>query len=291
MSEQVTQAVLEEATDLIEQTLDTIEALPKYKNDPIVLAGIAIIGLTTGAYFGYLLAKRQLEPKYAAIADEEIAQAKVMYARLNKEGFESPTVAVEKLIPNDEPEAQAALKRYQGQDVHVTVVEDGVLVSRKRENELKDRIADKPAPKTSNIFDQPVETPKEDGWDYQQELARRTDEKPYVVTQEEYFENAPNLEQVSVTYFEGDQVLADEADGVISDIDGTVGETNLHRFGHGSDEEHIVYVFNKKAGMAFEVARSTGKYSVEVIGMDEDDEDDVETVERIPKRRQRLGDD
>lgn len=293
MDEQTTQQILEETTDLIEETLDIIEDLPKYRNNPYVIAGVAVMGLATGAFIGYRLAIRQLEPKYAAISDEEIAKAKTMYARINKEGFESPTVAVNKLIPDDSPEAQEALLRYQGQEVEITVVDDGVLVKSKLDKHAKAAIDENPAPapKAQNIFDVEEPVSNDDGWDFQQELARRSDEKPYVVTQEEYFENIHNLETISVTYYEGDQVLADEADGVITDIEGNVGEANLHRFGHGSGEEHIVYIFNKMAGMAFEVARSQGKYSVEVVGLDDDDEEDVEPVERIPRRRQRLGDD
>jgi hypothetical protein len=271
----------ENVTDVIEESIEVV----KLKNDPLILAGVALIGLSVGALVGYRLAKKYLEPKYAALADEEIAQAKILYSHLNKEGFESPTVAVEKLIPEGEgfEEAQRALQKYQGRDVHLTVVEDGVLVS-SRKDQTENLVESEPEQK--NIFDEdePAEV-KYPGWDFETELARRSDKRPYVVTQEEYFENADDLDCISVTYYEGDQVLADESDGIIGDIDGNVGLDNLKRFGVGTDEEHLVYIFNKRAGMGFEVARSQGKYSVEVIGMDDD-----EITERMPRRGRRLGD-
>lgn len=287
MSENVAD-ILNEASDVIEQTLDVIdaEALVKYKNDPLVLAGVAIIGLSTGALIGYRLAKKYLEPKYAALADEEIKAAKILYSHLNKEGFESPTVAVNKLIPDDYPEAQAAMLKYQGQDVHLTVVEDGVIVSaRKDQTESLVEETQQDEPERHNLFDQEPPEVKYPGWDYETEVARRTDDKPFIVTQEEYFENSDELDCIHVTYYEGDEVLADESDGIIGDIEGTVGGGNLEKFGFGSGEDHLVYIFNKKAGMGFEVARSQNKYAVEVLGLDDD-----EITERMPRRGRRLGD-
>lgn len=283
------QAILEEATDLIDQTLDQIEAI-KYKNDPLIIAGAALIGLSVGAFVGYRLAKKYLEPKYAALADEEIAKAKILYSHLNKEGYETPTVAVQKLIPDDYPDAQQAMKRYQGQDVHLTVVEDGIIVS-SRKDQTENLVEEEPAaePEQKNIFEtdetEVDAVPEYEGWDYETELARRSDNKPYIVTQEEYFSNDEDFECIAVTYYEGDEVLADGSDGIISDIDGLVGLDNLQKFGHGSKEEHLVYIFNKKAGMGFEVARSQGKYAIEVLGLDDD-----EITERMPRRGRRLGD-
>lgn len=288
------QAILEEATDLIEQTLDQIEQTldhietVKYKNDPLIIAGAALIGLSMGAFVGYRLAKKYLEPKYAALADEEIAKAKILYSHINKEGYESPTVAVQKLIPDNYPDAQQAMKRYQGQDVHLTVVEDGILVS-SRKDQTENLVEEEPAaePEQKNIFDVEDDEPSPEypGWDYETELARRSDNRPYIVTQDEYFSNDEDLECIAVTYYEGDEVLADGSDGIISDIDGLVGFDNLQKFGHGSKEEHLVYIFNKKAGMGFEVARSQGKYAIEVLGLDDDD-----ITERMPRRGRRLED-
>lgn len=280
------QAILSEAADVVDQTLDILEATEPtviIKHDPLIIAGAAIIGLSVGALVGYRLAKKYLEPKYAAIAEEEIHQARVLYAHRTKDGMDTPTVAVNKLIPDDHPEAQAALAKYQGKDVHVTVVPDGV--------EISARVDQPEAPRVQNVFEQPAAAVKHEGWDYETELARRTNDKPFIVTQEEYLENADELECITVTYYEGDDVLADESDGIISDIDGNVGRANLKKFGHGSGEEHIVYVFNKKSGLGYEILRNEGRYSSVVLGMDEVDDDEDEPTERMPRRGRRLSDD
>lgn len=278
------QAIVEVVEAPIEAAAKTIvETVEVVKNDPLIIAGAALIGLSTGALIGYRLAKKYLEPKYAALAEEEIQQARILYAHRSKDGMDSPSVAVQKLIPDEYPDAQQALAKYQGKDVHLTVVEDGLIVSARKDQDVEVIVE----PKTTNIFDvdEPA-VPRHDGWDYDTEIARRTDNKPFVVTQEEYFENEHNLECISVTWYEGDEILADSSDGIISDLGSTVGEENLKRFGHGSGEDHIVYIFNKKAGMGFEVSRHEGKYSVHALGLDDD-----EPTERMPRRGRRLSDD
>ena len=263
-----------------------VETIEVVKHNPFVIAGVAVMGLATGAFVGYKLAMKHLEPKYAEIADREIAEAKLMYSRLNKEGFESPTMAVKKLIPDDEPEAQEALAKYQGSKVEMEVVNDGVLVRRKVETEVEHRVTAEPAQTVKkNLFDEPQPKVKYEGWDYETEIARRNADQPYVITQDEYMENKADWEQIEVTYFEGDDVLMDDSEGIISDVDGTVGLANLNRFGHGSGEEHIVYIANEKSKVLWEVSRSQGKYAVEVLGLDDDDDEDPQ-----PKRKRRLGD-
>lgn len=284
------QAILEEASNVIEQTLDVVENTPpvvEFKTDPLLIAGAALIGLSTGAFIGYRLAKRYLEPKYAALAEEEIQQAKILYAHRTKDGMDTPSVAVNKLIPDDHPEAQAAMLKYQGKDVHLTVVEDGVIVSARVPEDLEFK-EEPAAPVRNNLFEETSAEPtySYEGWDYETELARRTDANPFIVTQEEFFENEDNLEVIQATYYEGDDVLEDGSGGIIGDIQGTVGKDNLKKFGHGSGEEHIVYIFNKKAGLAFEISRHEGRYAVVVLGFD-----DEETQERMPRRGRKFMDD
>jgi hypothetical protein len=272
------EAPIEAAATTIVETVEVI------KHDPLIIAGAALIGLSTGALIGYRLAKRYLEPKYAALAEEEIQQARILYAHRTKDG-DSPSVVVNKLIPDEYPDAQQAMAKYQGKDVHLTVVEDGVIVSARlpEDLELKEPLK---APEARNVFEEAEPVIKYEGWDYESELARRTDANPFIVTQDEFFENDDNLEVIQCTYYEGDDVLEDGSGGIIGDIAGTVGRDNLKKFGHGSGEEHVVYIFNKKAGLAFEVSRHEGRYAVEVLGFD-----DEETQERMPRRGRKFMDD
>lgn len=95
--------------------------------------------------------------------------------------------------------------------------------------------------------------------------------KPYVLAEEEYFENDPAHIQMSLTYFEVDDILVGEADEVIDDHS-IVGEENLERFGHGTKSKDVVYVRNEKLKADYEVCRSEGSYAKEVLGFIEHSE-------------------
>jgi hypothetical protein len=79
-------------------------------------------------------------------------------------------------------------------------------------------------------------------------------------------ESEPGYQQVTITFFEGDDVLSDERDQVIEDIEETVGVENLKQFGHGSKDPKIVYIRNDRLELDFEVVQSQNKYVEEVLG-------------------------
>ena len=90
--------------------------------------------------------------------------------------------------------------------------------------------------------------------------------KPFIITNHEFMENEAAHTQVTVTYFEGDDVVSDERDQAVSDVDDTIGNENLQKFGKKSNDPNVVYVRNFKLGMDFEVLRSRGKFTEEVLG-------------------------
>ena len=54
---------------------------------------------------------------------------------------------------------------------------------------------------------------------------------------------------------------------MIPDADDAVGEMNLHRFGHGSGDNNVVYIRNDRLENDFIVLRSQGEYAKEVLGL------------------------
>lgn len=209
------------------------------------------LGLTVGAVSGYFVAKKRLETKYEALVKKDIAEARLFYATLyKKDGFETPeaaanTLGFEPVIDDGTSEAAKmiaqrrqmvvavdALKRYQGGEKNV------------------------------NIFTtSDPELPSED------ELRNRTEEAPYVITKDEFLTNETGYTQVTLTYYEGDEVLADDQDQSVPDLDALVGDNNVPaKFGWRSKDPNIVYVRNDAMDIEFEILRSTGKYSEEVAG-------------------------
>jgi hypothetical protein len=211
------------------------------KKGLVVLA--SSMSLVGGAALGAAIAMKKLEAKYAEISRIEIEQAKEYYSKLNKIGiFSTPEEAVQALIPETVHEAAKALTQYQG--IEPAVDPDMVEVA-------------------TNVFAKRKERVE---FDYATEMQRRDPKRPYLITKDEFFENEPENEQSTITYYAGDGVLADERDQQVPDTDMLINDENLMRFGEGSDDENIVYVRNNQLGVDYEICHSEGKFSVEVEG-------------------------
>lgn len=249
----------------------------------MILAGTALVSASIGAVSGFFYAQKRAEFKYSEIAATEIAEAKNFYMRLSKKAqFSTPESAAKNLGVSQETvkpspkqeKAVEALVRYKGDG---EVIED---VSKQMEEPVV----------TRNIFEE-AQLHAEDDFDYAEEQKVRDEDPslPYVISFEEYMENDQEHEQVSLTFFAGDDVLTDEKDQPIDDVEHTIGEMSLTRFGHGSKDSKIVYVRNDKIDLDFEVILSQGKYAEEVLGFiqhsDVQGSRQRENHERRPKNR------
>lgn len=101
---------------------------------------------------------------------------------------------------------------------------------------------------------------------------------PYVITvdqfQDEHVTGPNEHDKQTITYFAGDGVLVDSRDMIIKDTQKTVGEF-ADRFGHGSDEEHIVYVRNCWMTVDFEIVREEGTYASYISRSDDWENEDI----------------
>jgi hypothetical protein len=229
---------------------ETLKAFAKSKT---AVAGLAsVMSLVGGAAMGAAIAMKRLDSKYAAMAEKEIADAKVFYNTLHKRGpFETPEAAVDELILNGLGEAafaaQAAeaMRSYQG---------DSDAIKRLKEKlEVED-------------LEEGEDDPHEPEESFDLEVENRSPDHPYVITEEEFVDGEPGYQPIDLTYFEGDDTLADDQDKPITDVEGTVGADNLTKFGQGCKEPDIVYIRNERLGVDFEVTKSEGKYTREVLG-------------------------
>lgn len=254
--EQVSEAATEAAVEAVPEIIETVEVV---RNNPYILAGVALVAASTGALVGYKIAEKRLQTKFDNLMDEEIAKTKEHYARMNKvEDYETPESTVEKLV--DDEQLERLTKVYSGE------TEEGELEVTTVEAEVNDDEDSVEVVKTTrrNIF---VNGKDIEEYDLEAEMAKRTDDKPYVITQEEFFENEEERSQVNLTYYRGDDVLADEEDRTIDNADGLIGNENLQKFGYGSKDRNVVYVRNPKINVEYEIVHSHGEYSVEVLGM------------------------
>jgi hypothetical protein len=69
--------------------------------------------------------------------------------------------------------------------------------------------------------------------------------------------------QTTLTFYSGDNILADEQDSPVYNYESVVG--NL-RFGHGSNDSNVVYIRNEKLEAEYEVLLFDGSFEIEVLG-------------------------
>ena len=211
-----------------------------------------IVGAIAGGGGTFLALHKTIEKKYLDISDEEIDKAKLFYKKLYKQDeFSSPETLTDTLTESSTfvdgvSAAISAIKNYNGIGI---------------ENAAPSSVWTK-----SNIFEN--DTP-EDTFDYDEEIAKRDGTRPYVISCDEFMENDDENEQLQLTYFEGDSVLCDDEDHIIPEMDEVVGIENLNKFGHGSGDKNVVFVRNDALRSDYEIARSGGRFAVEVLGYPE----------------------
>lgn len=100
---------------------------------------------------------------------------------------------------------------------------------------------------------------------------KRDENQPHIITDEEFLMSEDlRYEQYTLTYYAGDDVLVNQEDKPVEGKQRliTVGEDNL-KFGEKSNDPRIVYIRNPQLTMDLEVILNDGKYSVEVLGLDD----------------------
>lgn len=221
----------------------------------VLVPSTAVLFMAAGAIAGYKYARHILEGEYTEQLEKELERSRDMHERQAKTGrYATPQSALEALIPE---EAVEALRVYRGNVAAVDPDKSAGVVQ-------YNKVVEVPKPERKNVFtnNEPI-TERE----IENEIANRTEEAPYIISDEEFMQNEHDMSQVMMTYYEGDGVLADETDEVHTNIDEVIGNYNIPRFGHRSGEEHIVYIRNHILGTEFEVHRNTGKYSDIVAGV------------------------
>lgn len=147
-------------------------------------------------------------------------------------------------------------------------------------------------PSTKNIFDSAVEVDNEgDPVETEDDLTEEEDEyqvipgEPNLISDMEFMQNEKDYDQNTLTYFVGDDTLADSNLRSIDDMNRFVGERHLDMFGEVpsySSDPNILYIRNDELGMEFEIVRNSGHFTIEALGMDPED-----VISDPPKKRNR----
>lgn len=127
------------------------------------------------------------------------------------------------------------------------------------------------APFHRSIFDD-----VDDVWDWEREVNSRNEEEPYIIHKEEFYNNERDYTQTTLTYYAGDDILVDEEESPVYNHNSVVGQLI---FGHGSGgDPNVVHVRNPKLHAEYEILLDTGLYSVEVLGLEIENNDRVKNL-------------
>jgi hypothetical protein len=235
------------------------------------LLGIAM-GATAGGMAAFAIAYRKAETKYSKIADEEIEemrehyQAKSLALEADKGKGDLEEIVKERGYSSPEsqsvPQPMAIQPPLKVVEEAAEAVEGSVDLDAPENASIKAQVGE---PEPRNIFQQ-AETTHE--WDWEAERRSRRPNKPYVVHADERHE-IEEYHDVSLTYYEVDDVLCDDRDEIVdpADRDELIGEANLERFGHGSGDASVVYIRNDKLEILYEVIKSPNSFAEEVHGI------------------------
>lgn len=220
------------------------------KQSYMILAGVTTLSAGIGVVAGFFFSKKKLGIMYNDISKQEIADAKEFYSVLHKKGeYETPESTVENLGLT---EAVDALRLYRGD-------EDDMITGDVRIGSIDPSITG--TDESDPTYD----------FDLEDELGNRSPDKPYIISHDEFMDNEPDYNQLTLAYFDGDDVLSDIHDQPIDDVIELVG-LNYQWFGHGSKDSRIVYIRNEKLSTDFEIVHNKGKYVEEVLGFIQHDD-------------------
>jgi len=241
--------------EVAEQVIEFTPELPTVAVGSKVLTwGLLSATCIVWAASGYVFAKKRLEKKYQEIAQEEIDLIRDLYFEKEKK----LSIRVDS-GPVKEPLEHLIEKQGYGvptpEDQRYTEAEQAAIDRANAEAAQAELEAE---PEITSVFADHV-----DEWDWEIEKQIREeghDEVPYVITNEEFDAKEHGWDHVTLTYFEGDDVLADDQDVPVDDQDAMVGLGNLQKFGHGSGDPNVVYVRNPELHIEIEIVHSDKKF-------------------------------
>lgn len=237
--------VAEEVASNLEELASATRRL-NTTNIGLVLGG-AIVGFAVGFYIGHRYNKEKIKAEAYSQSEKEVEKIRELY--------QQKTVAAE---PKPSVEQVMEERGYSTKEIET-----------------------QPRPtKPSVVVEEPVHSAppvvtyeggkdKNRGWSYPNELQNRSDEKPYIIHQDEFKHGESGYDQTTYTYYAADEVMVEEGSiEPIQNVDVTVGLANLHRFGHGSDDIDVVFIRNDQLELEIEVCRHPGSFEEEVVGLD-----------------------
>lgn len=260
-------------------------------NAPQVLVGSSsAIACALGALTAHILTKNTLKAKYEALVEAEVQTAKAYFSMRHKTGaYADPVKLAEERLSKDEVGAEYVEKvqQYKGREEHIQKAEVKHTSKPRPEEDMEafeQRLIDEAKQEVDGVKQKLGVFEEEDEPDEEEEVITmnifsenespassaggRDPNRPFILSAREFEEGELDYSQNTLTYYEGDDVLTDERDQPIHHLQKIVGAENL-KFGEMSEDPNIVYIRNNELEVDFEVCRSKGTFTEEVLGFTE----------------------
>jgi hypothetical protein len=95
------------------------------------------------------------------------------------------------------------------------------------------------------------------------------DPEPYIISVDQFMANEEEFEQITLTYYEGDEQLVDDAETLVDDVATKIGYGHLKQFGKMSGNGDTVYVRNYTQEADYEIIRDYRSYGKDMMGEEE----------------------
>lgn len=241
------------------------------KSKWLIPSGVGIVSFGLGIVVGHILSQRYFK-KVIDEGEKEIEELRseqleldFKRADLDRE-FNQHIQEAAFVIRELKEEGQKFLGKFQEPEPEIQPEETDADPNSytNDNNEKKEAIMSVRAERDSGTLVRVFADPKNDGWDYDEEIARRSPNKPYVIHRDEYFnKEEPFYSQSTLEYYAGDDILCDENDVPLYDAIKIVGKLE---FGRGSADQSICYVRNDALQAEYEVLLNPSTFGKEILG-------------------------
>lgn len=257
------------------------------KKPHLLMAALSLTSAAAGAGVGYVAASRILEKRFQERLIKETDDARSYFQQM----YSTPVFVAEEEGPKEEGIVLQLPEEKAVESEPVDLVGNALAASRVYDGDSEETAVEPGDPRTPPVVVNIFQNPTVAGDEVMDALKDTRDPNfPYIITKEEFYENEPDHEQKKFTYWSGDDILVDDQEELnpIDDVERVAGEDNLLRFGYGSGDEYVLYVRNETLDppMDLHITKSTGRYTVEVMALDEDEPH----IQHSQQRRFRLSD-
>lgn len=244
-----------------------------------------IAAFLAGGCVGFLLNRKQLEEKYARIAEEEIEDMRRYFSKSAESSEEEEVEDYQWTKEELEVESVKEINKTFGySSINPIPGEKTQEMNRQKRNYSLVR--------TTDTEPDPVEAKIDAAGrgEYIEEVNPTPnfgrDVAPYIIDEDQFSEELlEEHDKVSYTFYLEDQTLADEDADIELDVDGTVGWDNLDMKNTHITHPDTIYIRNERLGIDYEVSMDPGSFQEIVMGI-KSGMSPREALERRMKRKE-----